>query len=148
MANHQFCDYDYRLRFSLTALVVSSTLGALEAIYLKSLDNGPYTILGFFIRTIIGTGIMLVLLVPISLLLRRLYIYNPFWLPWLLNHDRYGYHWYPDVANWLRARGYALNQAPIVLEETEGPTNWRAAHVSDTKIMARRLWQEMLSRDM
>ena len=127
-------------------------MAILVANYLNLFDNGSYGISEYFIITIIGvilgTGIDLVLVNLVSRLLVRLYNYNPFWLPWLLNHDRYGYHWYPEVEGWIAARGYAFNQAPIVLEETEGPTSWRTAHVSDTEIMARKLWEEMLSRDM
>ncbi|KAL9629475.1 MAG: hypothetical protein Q9204_005250 [Flavoplaca sp. TL-2023a] len=149
MANNHVWDDDYERRyFSTVLLVIYTFVAPLATFYQNYFDNSPYTTSGFIIGTIIEAGVILALIIPIQMLLGRLYSYNPFWLPWLLKPDRYGYHWYPDVANWLGARGYAMNQAPIILEETEGPAVWRTAHVSDTNIMARKLWQEMLSRDM
>ena len=110
--------------------------------------RGPITIVTFIIGVFIGAVLTLIFARLLTPLLRRLYRRNPFWLPKLLKVDRYGYHWYPEIAEWLRARGYAFDQAPFILEETEGPTYWRTAHVSDTKILARKLWEDMLSRDM
>lgn len=156
MADNPLWDEYFDLGIFLIALTASTiviiALGAilftLKAIYANTIGDNIHPILQYLIITLIEISLFLCLTHQVILSLFKLYRRDPTWLPWLLKHDRYSYHWYPEVEDWIAERGFHFNQAPIVLEEKEGDSTGRAVHVSDTKILARLLWQDMRGGDM
>lgn len=133
---------------TIVTIALNAILFTLKAVCANTIGDNIHPILRYLIITLIEISFFLYLIRQVVLSLFWLYQRDPTWLPWLLKTDRYGYHWYPEVEDWISERGFHFNQAPIVLEEKEADSTGRTVHISDTKILARLLWQDMRRGDM